>query len=72
MMLCKPDFESQVRNVTALLHRYNPRKSDPIYGYWFFEAYYESFLANLVTISSKFAPKNEAGIDELLSFKADM
>ena len=54
------------------MHRYNPRKTDPLYGYWFFEAYYEAFLANLVTISSKFAPKNEAGIDELLSFKADM
>jgi hypothetical protein len=58
--------------VTALLHRYNPRKNDPIYGYWFFEAYYESFAKQLVIISPKFAPTTAAGLEELLPFKADM
>ena len=48
------------------------RKTDPIYGYWFFEAYHEAYVKHLVTISPKFAPTTAAGVDELLSFKADM
>ena len=48
------------------------RKNDPIYGYWFFEAYYESFAKQLGSISPKFVPTTIAGIDELLSFKANM
>jgi hypothetical protein len=53
-------------------NRYNPRKTDPLYGYWFFEAYYKSFVKQLTTISPKFAPKTAAQVEELLSFKADM
>jgi hypothetical protein len=56
----------------ALLHRYFLRKTDPLYGYWFFEAYYETFAKQLVAISPKFAPTTDAGVDELLSFTADM
>jgi hypothetical protein len=51
-MPCEPDFavqrdESQLEThqVMMLLHRYTPRASDPLYCFWFFEAYYES-LAN--------------------------
>ena len=47
-------------------------KTDPIYGYWFFEAYYETFMKQLAMISPKFAPTTAAEVDELLSFKADM
>jgi hypothetical protein len=48
------------------------RGSDPLYGYWFFEAYYQALAKHLSAISRKFAPETEAGVDELLSFKADM
>ena len=41
----------------ALMHRYHPRKADPLYGYWFFEAYYEAFAKQLAAISLKFAPR---------------
>jgi hypothetical protein len=54
------------------MHRYTLRKSDPLYGFWFFEAYYESFAKQLGAISPKFVPTTPAGIDELLSFKATM
>jgi hypothetical protein len=60
--------------VTVLLHSYTPRASDPLYEFWFFEAYYELFAKQLTSISSKFAPSTAAGVEELrlLSFKADM
>ena len=48
------------------------RGSDPIYGYWFFEAYYQAFGKQLAAISPKFVPETEAGVDELLSFQAEM
>ena len=48
------------------------RKTDPLYGYWFFEAYYMAFGKHLSAISPKFVPDTEAGVDELLSFKATM
>ncbi len=54
------------------MHRYTMRKSDPLYGYWFFEAYYEAFAKQLAAISPKFVPRTAAGVEELLSFKADM
>ena len=56
----------------ALMHRYHPRKADPLYGYWFFEAYYEAFAKQLAAISLKFVPTTPGGVEELLSFKADM
>ena len=56
----------------TLMHRYHPRKADPLYGYWFFEAYYEAFAKQLAAISLKFVPKTPGGVEELLSFKADM
>jgi hypothetical protein len=48
------------------------RGSDPLYGYWFFEAYYQAFGKQLAAISPKFVPETEAGVDELLSFQAEM
>ena len=54
------------------MHRYTMRKSDPLYGYWFFEAYYEAFAKQLAAISKEFVPKTPAGVEELLSFEADM
>jgi hypothetical protein len=57
-----------------LLRRYTPRAFGPLYGFkfWFFEAYYESFAKQLSSISSKFVPSMAAGVEELLSLKADM
>ena len=55
-----------------MLRRYTMRSSDPLYGFWFFEAYYQAFGKQLAAISPKFVPETEAGVDELLSFKADM
>ena len=54
------------------MHRYHLRKTDPLYGYWFFEAYYEAFAKQLATICPKFVPTTAGGVEELLSFKADM
>jgi hypothetical protein len=53
-------------------HRYTLRKTDPLYGYWFFEAYYESIGKQLSLISPKFMPETASGVAELLSFKASM
>ena len=55
-----------------VLHRYTIRTSDPIYGYWFFEAYYETFGKQLSLISTKFMPETDSSVEELLSFKANM
>ena len=54
------------------MHRYKMRPTDPLYGYWFFEAYYEAFAKQLGSISPKFVPTTDAEVDELLSFKANM
>ncbi len=54
------------------MHRYKVRKNDPLYGLWFFEAYYEAFAKQLGSISPKFVPTTAAEVDELLSFKAKM
>jgi hypothetical protein len=54
------------------MHRYKMKKDDPLYGYWFFEAYNEAFSAQLGSISPKFVPTTPAGVEELLSFKANM
>jgi hypothetical protein len=48
------------------------RSSDPLYGYWFFEAYYQALAQQLSAISPKFVPETEAGVDELLSIKTDV
>ena len=40
--------------------RYTVRPSDPIYGFWFFEAYYESFGKQLSLISTKFKPETDS------------
>jgi hypothetical protein len=42
------------------------------YCYWFFKAYYQALGKQLSVISPKFVPGTEAGVDELLLFKADM
>jgi hypothetical protein len=51
--------------------RYALRKSGPLYGYWFFRFYYEVFAEHLQTLC-KFLPKNDAAIEELLSFLLEM
>ncbi len=48
------------------------RKSDLLYAFWFFEAYYQSFGKKLSVISPKFMSDTAAGVGELLSFKTDM
>ena len=53
------------------MHRYNVRKNDPLYGFWFFEAYYEAFCET-AGLNKKFVPTTAAEVDELLSFKANM
>ena len=58
--------------MVLVLYRYSVRSSDPIYGFWFFEAYYESFGKQLSMISPKFMPVTDAAVVELLSFKANM
>jgi hypothetical protein len=49
--------------------RYVLRKSDPLYGYWFFRFYYEVFAEPLQTLSKNFLPESDAAIEELLSFR---
>ena len=58
--------------MVLVLYRYSVRSSDPIYGFWFFEAYYESFGKQLSMISPKFIPETDAAVEELLLFKANM
>ena len=53
-------------------HRYTLRKTDPLYGYWFFEAYYMSIGKHLTLISPKFMPDTADRVGELLPFKANM
>ncbi len=55
-----------------MLHRYTSCKTDPLYGYWFFEAYYESSGKQLSLSTPKFMPETAAGVVELLLFKASM
>jgi hypothetical protein len=55
-----------------MLIRYAVRKNDPLYGYWFFQFYYEAFVGPLKTFSNKFFPATDAAIDELLSFQVEV
>ncbi len=55
-----------------MLIRYAMRKNDPLYGYWFFQFYYEAFVGPLKTFSNKFFPATDAAIDELLSFQVEV
>ena len=52
--------------------RYALRKSDPLYGYWFFKFYYDVFAEPLQILSKKFLPETDAAIDELLSFQVEV
>jgi hypothetical protein len=51
---------------------YALRKSDPLYGYWFFRFYYEVFAEHLQTLSKKYLPETDAAIEELLSFRVEV
>ncbi len=70
-MLCKSDFPSHGQysdNVDAKVQFAQigpPLRTDC--SYWF-----ESFAKELAKLSPKFAPTTPAGVEELLSFKADM
>ena len=55
-----------------MLIRYAMRKNDPLYGYWFFQFYYEGFAELLQTFSNKFLPLTYAAIDELLSIQVEV
>ena len=48
------------------------RKSDPLYGYWFFKFYYEAFAESLQILSKKFRPETESEIDELLTYQVEV
>jgi hypothetical protein len=52
--------------------RYALRKSDPLYGYWFFRFYYEVFAEHLQTLIKKFLLETDAAIEELLSFRMEV
>ncbi len=51
--------------------RYVLRKSDPLYGYWFFRFYYEVFAEQSLSNLKKFLPETDAAIEELLSFRVE-
>jgi hypothetical protein len=59
-------------NITLNMLRYALRTKDPVYGYWFFQFYYEAFAEPLQTLSKKFLPETDAAIDELLSFQVEV
>ena len=48
------------------------RKNDPLYGYCFFQFYYEAFVEPLRTFNNKFFPATDAAIDELLAFQVEV
>jgi hypothetical protein len=48
------------------------RKSDPLYGHWFFKFYYDAFAEPLQILSKKFRPETESAIDELLDLQVDV
>ncbi len=52
--------------------RYALRKSDALYGNWFFRFYYEVFAEHLQILSKKFLPQTYAAIKELLSFRVEL
>ena len=53
--------------------RYALRKSDPLYGYWFFKFYYDVLAEQLQILSKKFLPETDAAaIDVLLSFQVEV
>ena len=74
-MLRKPDIASH--DAKSILTagtdaQVQNEKDDPLYGYWFFEAYYEAFAKQLRSISPKFVPTTDAEVEELLSVKTNM
>ncbi len=58
--------------MVLVLHMYTTCSSDLLYGYWFFEVYYESFGKHMCLISTNFMPETDAGVEELLLFQANM
>jgi hypothetical protein len=50
--------------------RYAVRKSNPLYGHWFFKFYYEAFAEPLQILSKKFRPETKSAIDELLDCRS--
>jgi hypothetical protein len=46
------------------------RKSDPLYGYWWFTFYYEALAESLAVLHPEFRPESEDAIDRLLSYDA--
>ena len=48
------------------------RKSDPVYGYWFYRFYCNAFADPLAKLSKSFVPETDAAIDELILFKVDV
>jgi hypothetical protein len=52
--------------------RYALRKSDPLYGYWFFKFYDEAFAEPLQILSKKFRPETESAIDERLNVQVEV
>ena len=57
---------------SLVLHRYTLDADDPIYGFWFFETYYQAFAKQLCCYSSKFNPTNAAEVEELLAYTVEM
>jgi hypothetical protein len=57
---------------SLVLHRYTMDAKDPIYGYWFFETYYQAFAKQLCCYSSKFHPTKAAEVEELLAYTVEM
>jgi hypothetical protein len=52
--------------------RYALRKSDPLYGYWFFKFYFDVFAELLQILSKTFLRETDAAIDELLSSQVEV
>ena len=46
------------------------RKSDPLYGHWFFTFYYEALAESFTVLHPEFRPESEDAIDRLLSYEA--
>jgi hypothetical protein len=47
-------------------------EKDPLYCFWFFEAYYKALKDQLSVLSKMFDPTREADVEELFSFTAVM
>ncbi len=70
--LCFTALQIHLFFIALVMHRYTLRDKDPLYGFWFFEAYYQAFVDQLSVLSKKFNPTREADVEELLSFTALM